>query len=928
DVLPLGAKDYSRGLHSLTQFEFSDLPVLGTTEGGQEILLGGLSGLWYEGTDDDGNLQFVTVPDRGPNGAPTDVDNDGDNERPFALPDYQARIVRFTLDEDSGDIEITEEILLNREDGTTPITGLPNIPGIDEEPVDLFGNLLEYDPFGADLEGIVMNDDGTYWTVDEYRPAIYHFDVDGSLIDRFVPEGTAALAGETEGTFGTETLPAEYSNRRRNRGFEAIALDTDEDILYSFIQTPLANPDRTASDDSSVIRMLGIDPETGEPVAEYVYLLEKPTIDPDNGSLLVDKIGDAVYDADADTFYILERDSSTTATGKKFIFEIDLKGATNLLADGAPNLPDGTTLEQLTADELAALDIQPVNKTKITNLPSLGYLAGDKPEGLSLLPDGRLAVLNDNDFGLLDEEIPVDGTVPVNPEPVPVVLGLIDFSESNQIDPSDRDDGINLGNWPVSGLLLPDSIASFVVEGETYYVTADEGDDREFDALDEAVRVGDEEYVLDPDVFDVAALEDDAALGRLTVTNQNGDLDGDGDFDKIFTSGGRSFSIWDAAGNQIFNSGDSIERETAAQFPDNFNSNRDENTFDDRSDNSGPEPEAITTGVLGDKTYTFVGLERTGGIMVYDVSNPTSPDFVQYINNRDFSVEFDVDADGDPDPTPEQLLAVGDLAPEGLAFISPGDSPNGEALLVVANEISGTTTIYEFSPNQDIQGTPGDDSLEGGTGNDNIDGLGGNDTLSGSAGEDEINGNRGNDRLSGGDGDDRVNGGLGSDIIFGNNGDDNLIGRLGNDRMLGGSGEDTLSGGQGRDRLNGGAGNDTLTGGASIDRFIFAANDEFSQASLGVDEITDFDPDLDFILLDLTTFTEITTTAGEDIGDEFATVESNGDAASSEAIIVYNSSNGALFYNANGSDSGFGDGGQFATLTGTPSISAEDFVIR
>ncbi|NER04803.1 MAG: calcium-binding protein, partial [Okeania sp. SIO3C4] len=297
DVLPLGAKDYSRGLPSLTQFEFSDLPVLETTEGGQEILLGGLSGLWYEGTDDDGNLQFVTVPDRGPNGAPTDVDGDGDNERPFALPEYQARIVRFTLDEESREIEITEEILLNREDGTTPITGLPNIPEIDEEPVDLFGNLLEYDPFGADLEGIVINDDGTYWTVDEYRPAIYHFDVDGSLIDRFVPEGTAALAGETEGTFGTETLPAEYSNRRRNRGFEAIALDTDEDILYSFIQTPLANPDRTASDDSSVIRMLGIDPATGTPVAEYVYLLEKPTIDPDNGSLLVDKIGDAVYDA-------------------------------------------------------------------------------------------------------------------------------------------------------------------------------------------------------------------------------------------------------------------------------------------------------------------------------------------------------------------------------------------------------------------------------------------------------------------------------------------------------------------------------------------------------------------------------------------------------------------------------------------------------
>ena len=937
DVLPLGAKDYSRGLPSLTQFEFSDLPVLGTTEGGQEILLGGLSGLWYEGTDDDGNLQFVTVPDRGPNGAPTDVDDDGDNERPFALPDYQARIVRFTLDEGSGDIEITEQIPLTREDGTTEITGLPNIPGVDEEPVDLSRNPLEYDSFGADMEGIVINDDGTYWTVDEYRPAIYHFDVDGSLIDRFVPEGTAADAGETEGTFGTETLPAEYSNRRRNRGFEAIALDTDEDILYSFIQTPLANPDRAASDDSSVIRMLGIDPETGTPVAEYVYLLEKPTIDPGNNSLLVDKIGDAVYNAEDETFYILERDSSTTATGKKFIFEIDLTGATNLLADDAPSLPENTTLEQLDVDEIFDLGIQPVNKTKITNLPSLGYLAGDKPEGLSLLPDGRLAVLNDNDFGLLDEDIPGDGTVPLNPEPVPVVLGLIDFSESNQIDPSDRDDGINLGNWPVFGLLQPDSIASFVIEGKTYYVTADEGDARGYDELDEEARVGDDEYVLDPDVFDVAALEDDAAIGRLTVTTEDGDIDNDGDYDQIFANGGRSFSIWDAAGNLVFNSGDSIERETADLIPDNFNSNRDENTFDDRSDNSGPEPEAITTGVLGDKTYTFVGLERTGGIMVYDVSNPTSPDFVQYMPNRDFTVEFDTNANGDPDPTPEQLSAAGDLGPEGFQFISPEDSPNGEALLVVANEISGTTTVYEFSPDQDIPGTPGDNNLEGGTGDDNIDGFAGNDTLSGfggsdtingSAANDDINGNRGDDRISGGDGDDRVNGGLENDTIFGNNGDDNLIGRLGNDRMLGGDGEDTLSGGQGRDRLNGGADDDTLTGGASIDRFIFAANDEFSQASLGIDEITDFNPDLDLILLDLTTFTEITTNAGEDIGDEFAIVGSNGDAASSEAIVVYNSSNGALFYNANGSDGGFGDGGQFATLTGTPTISAEDLVIR
>jgi len=938
DVLPLGVKDYSRGLPNLTPFEFSDLPLLGTTEGGQDIFLGGLSGLWFEGEDADGNLQFVTVPDRGPNGAPTDVDGDGENERPFALPEYQARIVRFTLDEGSGDIEITEQIPLTREDGTTPISGLPNIEGVDEEPVDLSGNLLDLDPFGADMEGIVINPaDNTFWTVDEYRPAIYHFDTDGTLIDRFVPEGTAALAEETAGTFGTETLPAEYSDRRRNRGFEAVALDTDQGILYSFIQTPLENPDRETSDNSSVIRMLGINPNTGEAVAEYVYLLEKPTLDPDDASLLVDKIGDAVYDPDSGKFFVVERDSSVSATGKKFIFEIDLTGATNLLDANAPSLPNGETLEQQTADELAGLGIQAVNKIKVTNLPSIGYTAGDKVEGLSLLPDGRLVVLNDNDFGLLDEQIDGDGSVPLNPEPVPVVLGVIDFSTlTNQIDPSDRDSGINFNNWPVFGLLQPDSIASFVVDGQTYYVTADEGDVRTFDALDEEARVGDEEYVLDPDVFDVAALEDDAALGRLRVTNIDGNLNGD-EYQQIFTNGGRSFSVWDASGNRVFNSGDAFEKITAEQIPANFNSDRDENTFDTRSDNFGPEPEAIATGVVDGTPYAFIGLERTGGIMVYDVSNPNEPSFVQYINNRDFSVEFDTDEDGDPDPTPEQLSAAGDLGPEGFVFISAEDSPNGEALLVVGNEISGTTTVYEFTADQTITGTSGPDNEEGGTGDDRIDGLGGNDTLSGlggsdtisgAAGDDEINGNRGDDRVSGGDGNDRVNGGLENDTIFGGNGDDTLIGRLGNDRMLGGSGEDILRGGQGRDRINGGAGDDVLTGGGSRDRFIFAANSEFSEVDLGVDEITDFNPDLDLILLDLTTFTEISTASGETLGDDFAIVDSDGDAATSQGIIVYNSDNGALFYNANGSTNGFGGGGQFATLTGAPTLTAEDFVIR
>ncbi|MGB7443107.1 MAG: choice-of-anchor I family protein [Coleofasciculaceae cyanobacterium] len=671
DILPLGFQNYSRGPATLQQFEFPTLPVLGTTPGGQQILLGGLSGLFFAGTAANGNLQFVTVPDRGPNGEPTDTDGDGQDERPFVLPDYQARVVRFELNEATGAIENLSEIPLVRPDGVTPITGRPNIPGVDEEPVDLNGTLLTYDELGADLEGIVIAPDGSFWMVDEYRPAIYHFSTDGILINRFVPEGTAALAAQPVGTFGTESLPAEYSNRRPNRGFEAIALDTDRNILYSFIQTPLANPDRATSDNSSVIRIVGIDPATGIPVEEYVYLLEDADVRPGGR---VDKIGDAVYAGDG-KFFVLERDASTSPTAKKFIFEIDINSATNLLSPNAPTLPAASTLEQLTPDQLAASGIRPVNKIKIANLPSLGYQAGDKPEGLALLPDGRLAVLNDNDFGLLDQPIPIDGTVPLNPNPVPVVLGLINFGEGNTLDASDADGVINLRNWPVYGLRQPDAIASFAANGSTYYITANEGDDRGEDA-----RVAD--LVLDPQAFPNAAeLQQDANLGRLTVSTLDGDLDGDGDYDQLFAYGGRSFTIWDEFGNLVYDSGDDLEERLAQLLPANFNSDNTENSFDTRSDNKGPEPEGLTIGIVDGRTYAFIGLERVGGVMVYDITEPTTPQFVEYINNRDFS--------GDP-----AAGTAGDLGPEGLTFIAAEDSPNGQPLLAVGNEVSGSTTLY------------------------------------------------------------------------------------------------------------------------------------------------------------------------------------------------------------------------------------------
>ena len=303
-----------------------------------------------------------------------------------------------------------------------------------------------------------------------------------------------------------------------------------------------------------------------------------------------------------------------------------------------------------------------------------------EPEFVAISPDSRKAFVTlqeNNAIAIVDlESATVESIKP---------LGLKDYSQAgNGLDASDRDGGINITPEPVFGLYMPDSIAAFEANGETYYVIANEGDDRgdaDEDARGDAIRLKDladvtsfgrEGLALDPS-FDPALL-DDEALGRLTISSVDGDTDGDGDLDRIVAYGGRSFSVLDSAGNIIFDSGDQIAQITAAQTPELFNANDgDPEEVDNRSDNKGAEPEAITTGVIDGRPYAFVGLERAGGgVLVYDLSNPTQPEFVQYARSND------------------------DIAPEGMVFIDAADSPNGEPLLAVANEESNTIALYDI----------------------------------------------------------------------------------------------------------------------------------------------------------------------------------------------------------------------------------------
>lgn len=270
-----------------------------------------------------------------------------------------------------------------------------------------------------------------------------------------------------------------------------------------------------------------------------------------------------------------------------------------------------------------------------------------------------------------------------------VGLGFKDHLHAdNKLDASDRDEPgasnngiINIRNWPVLGMYQPDSIASYRVKGKTYLVMANEGDARDYTGFSEETRVG--SLTLDaasfaaqgfPDVTTGSeGLRNNDHLGRLTVTNTLGNTDGDSEFEKLYVFGARSFSIRNADGSLVYDSGDELEQHTAEMVPTTFNSNGTTDTFDTRSDNKGPEPEGLALGKIGGKTYAFIGLERTGGVIVYDISNPKSPQFATYANT-----------------TPA------DLAPEGLLFIKKKDSPNGKPLLVVSHEASNTVTIFEI----------------------------------------------------------------------------------------------------------------------------------------------------------------------------------------------------------------------------------------
>jgi 2',3'-cyclic-nucleotide 2'-phosphodiesterase / 3'-nucleotidase / 5'-nucleotidase len=289
-------------------------------------------------------------------------------------------------------------------------------------------------------------------------------------------------------------------------------------------------------------------------------------------------------------------------------------------------------------------------------------------------------------------------------------LGRKDHSlPGTGLDPSDED-GV-AGIRPIDnvvGIHMPDGIANVHFRGQTYLLTANEGDARAYTGLTDESRARDlrnitangggprEEALCEEEFPDREDLIERAQLGRLTVSTIDGYDPVRNCYFELHAFGARSFSVFTTDGELIWDSGDEFERVTRDAFPDFFNSGHDTAEFDNRSDNKGPEPEGITVERLNGRTYAFIGFERIGGVITYDVTNPTRPVRVDYVNNRDFEAQLAGQLEAEETgetfvPGPES----GDLGPEGITVIQAGDSPTGTALVVVANEVSGTTTVFE-----------------------------------------------------------------------------------------------------------------------------------------------------------------------------------------------------------------------------------------
>lgn len=361
-------------------------------------------------------------------------------------------------------------------------------------------------------------------------------------------------------------------------------------------------------------------------------------------------------------------------------YSIDPEGSVSIIdiSGGIPTLTQANVTTLLFTDynaQEAALVTSGVRKLKATSTMSQDF----EPEYITISADSQKAwvTLQENNAVA---EINLSNNTFTNLW----ALGTKDVSlPGNGFDISDNNGQVLIANWPINAFYIPDAIANYTIGADTFLVTANEGDEKEYTGFNERTTVGAAGYVLDATVFpNASVLKQSYNMGRYRVTNLNGNTDADAEFETINAVGTRSFSIFNATtGQLVYDSGDDFEMYTSTNFPTIFNADHEDNTPKGRSRAKGPEAEGVTVAQIGTETFAFISLERVGGVMVYNVTNPNNPTFVDYKNSRSTSAY------------------AGDHGPEGITYVTSENSPTGVPYVLVANEISGTITIFEVDAN-------------------------------------------------------------------------------------------------------------------------------------------------------------------------------------------------------------------------------------
>jgi 5'-nucleotidase len=447
----------------------------------------------------------------------------------------------------------------------------------------------------------------------------------------------------------------------------------------------VGSADKVTTKGKVIIYDISSTPYSVESVTIVGYLPDMVTFNEDGSKVIV--ANEAEPEAKPLGYSASNEEKITTVSGQGEY--VDVKGSIGIITvANATSSADVTGYAEIGFDNATLTDASDGTAVRLGNTPSNNKAYDIEPEYITVSGDYAYVTLQENN---------AMAKVNLTNNTLEYVksYGAKSYQDgSNNTIDIEEEGEILMKNYPgLHGLYMPDSIASYKSGGKTYLVTANEGDGREYlmeikSSADQATceeNTGyewddgdcinmvflDEKKIkkLDLDNSIASAYEDE---NDLKVMTDLGNTDSDPEYEKLYTYGARSFSIWDDNGDLVYDSGDMISKKVAELEPNLFN--QDEEEKDKRSGNKGAEPEAIAVGTIEGRTYAFVGLERQSAIMVYEITSPSNPEYITYI------------------PTHTD----GDVSPEGMVFVPASDAPNNKNLLIVSYEMSGSTVVYEI----------------------------------------------------------------------------------------------------------------------------------------------------------------------------------------------------------------------------------------